>query len=243
MRTGPTRFLLSQGMVLLLLTFSLLQARPSHPLAQDAGASPRKWEVRLLLKADGDYRLEEGGPSAAGYFSFSVHWTGWLEKDDHDYLLYRLDCRLGDWKAREVLSYQDATEVLTTNDFPAKPGFNLKYFIRVGNSLRLDFLVDGLTVPLGRDENAFPLLLPASEQNGQRISLIDYNDGVFQGSNRVEVAEAEIYSGSVNKTYSWAWKNQQWLLKSQRTVFTSQSHQVKVILNIIPLRDRSRQAR
>ncbi|MGB7294690.1 MAG: hypothetical protein WBC70_03805 [Candidatus Aminicenantales bacterium] len=233
----------SRRLALLLLTVPLLQARPSLPYAQDSGASPRRWEVSLRLKADGDYRLEEGGPSAAGYFSFSVQWTGWLEKDDQDYLLYRLDCRLGDWEAREILSLPEGTRVLTTNDFPEKPGFNLKYFIRVGGSLRLDFLVDGLTVPLAQDEDAFPLLLPSSAQNGQKSSLIDYNDGIFKGSNRVELPEAEIYSGPVNKAYSWAWKNQQWLLKRQRTVFTSQSHQVKVNISIIPLRDRPRQAR
>jgi hypothetical protein len=240
MRTGPTRLLFFRGLAGLLLTLGLLQVHPFFSSARGSGASPLKWEVSLRLKADGDYKLEEGGPSATGHFSFSVLWAGWLERDDHDYLLYRLDCRLDDWEAREILSGPDVTKILTTNDFGVKPAFNLKYFIRVGNRLRLDFLVDGLTVPLGREGDAFPLLLPASEQNGRRISLIDYNDGVFEGSNSVEIPEAEIYSGPVTRSYSWSWKNQQWLLKSQRTVFTSQSHRVKVNLTIIPLRECSR---
>ncbi len=201
---------------------------------------PRWWEVKIYLEADGDYKLDEGGPSAVGHFSFAVQWTGWLEKDDHDYLLYRLDCRLCDWEARESFFLPDTTRVLTTNDFPEKPGFNLKYFIRVGDDLRLDFLVDGMAVPLAYSDEAFPLLLPSSEQNDQKKAQIDYNACVIKGSNRVEVPESEIYVGPVKKAYAWTWKNQQWLLKEQRTVLTSQSHQVKVNIAIIPRQKRPR---
>lgn len=220
--------------VLFILALFLLQSRPpfSHP-APPADL-PDWWEVRVRLQAEGDYRLDAGGPSAVGHLAFAVQWTGWLEKDDQDYLLYRLDCRLCDWEARETFFLPEATKVLTTNDFPDKPGFNLKYFIRVGDTLRLDFLIDGLAVPLADGEGVFTLLLPSSQQNDQKCADIHYNDGIIKGSNRVEVPEAEIYSGPVDRAYSWTWKNQQWLLRQQQAVFTSQSHRVQMSLTITP---------
>jgi hypothetical protein len=240
MRTGPKDFLFSGRHVLPLLAFLFLQAPPPALFSQDPGAPPRWWEVNLYLRTDGEFKLDEAGPSAAGHFSFAVRWTGWLEKDDQDYLLYRLDCSLCDWEAQETFFLPETTRVLTTNDFPDKPGFNLKYLIRVGDTLNFDFLVDGMAVPQAHSEDPFPLLLPSSEQNDQKKSETNYNDHVIKGSNRIEVPESEIYSGPVSRAYAWTWKDQKWVLKQQQTVFTSQSHRVKVDLTIIPHKKRPR---
>jgi len=228
----PRRFLLT---VALLLPFS--PSPPSACLPETSlppQHSPQRWEISVALKTDGDYRLDEGGPNFTGHYSFAVRWTGWLEKDDHDYLLYRLDSRLCDWEAQETASFTGNERVLTTNDFQDRPTFALKYIIRDGEDLRLDFIIDRLTVPQASPEDAFPLLLPSSEQNGQRESDVDYNACVIKGSNRVEVPESAIYTGPVARTYIWSWKHQQWLPKERRTVFTSQSHKVEVHLSITP---------
>jgi hypothetical protein len=240
MRAGRRRFSIEGRYFLLLLAFLSLQTRPFDLLPQDRGTPPRWWEITLLLKADGEFKQDEGGPSTVGHFSFAVQWTGWLEKDDHDYVLYRLDCRLCDWEAQETFFLPEAARVLTTNDFPDKPGFSLKYLIRVGDKLNLDFLVDGIAVPQASSDDPFPLLLPSSAQNDQKKSEISYNDCVIKGSNRVEVLESEIYSGPVTRAYAWTWKNQQWELKQQRTVFTSQSHRATVDLTIVPHQKRPR---
>jgi hypothetical protein len=243
MRTGRRCFPFKVRYSLPLLAFLFLQACPSDLLPQDRGAPPRWWEISLLLKTDGEFKLDEGGPSTVGHFSLAVQWTGWLEKDDQDYVLYRLDSRLCDWEAQETFSLPETTRVLTTNDFPDKPAFNLKYLIRVGDNLNLDFLVNGMAVPQANSDDPFPLLLPSSEQNDQKKSEINYNDCVIKGSNRVEVPESELYSGPVTRAYAWTWKNQRWVLKQQRTVFTSQSHRTKVNLTIVPIRKRPRQTR
>ena len=241
MRAGRKQCASITGLSLLFLTALLFLApRPSDLPAQVQDTSPRWWEISLLLRTNGEFKMDEGGPSTVGHFSFSVQWSGWLEKDDHDYVLYRLECRLCDWEAQETFSLPEATRVLTTNDFPDKPEFSLKYLIRVGDNLNLDFLVDGMAVPQADSDDPFPLLLPSSEQNDQKKTEINYNDCVVRGSNRVEVPESEIYSGPVTRSYAWAWKNQRWMLKKQRTVFTSQSHRATVDLTIVPHRKRPR---
>jgi hypothetical protein len=200
---------------------------PQHP--------PQKWEVRIDLKTVGDYRLDEGGPNFSGHYAFAILWTGWLETDDHDYLLYRLDSRLCDWKAQETASLTTGEAVLFTKDFQERPSFALKYIIRNGEDLRLDFIVDPLSVPQASPEDAFPLLLPSSAQNSQRESQVDYNSCVSDGSNQVDLPESAIYAGPVVRTYAWSWKHQEWLPKEKRTAFASQSHNVEVRLSISPV--------
>jgi hypothetical protein len=224
----PGRLLLS---ALVLISFS---GRAPAIFPDARTQTPRWWDVKIDLKTDGDYRLDEGGPAFAGHYSFAVCWRGWLEKDDHDYLLYRLDCRLRDWEARETTFLAESNGALTTEDFQERPAFALKYIIREGDDLRLDFIVGRMAVPQSSPEDSFALLLPSSEQNGQKESQVDYNACVIKGSNRVELPESEIYAGPVAKTFHWAWKHDQWLLHERRTVFASQSHRVEMSVSISP---------
>ena len=230
--SGPFRFLGHLFLPLLALVFLTSRAQSVSPPAPSQ--TPQRWEVSINLKTDGDYKVDEGGPVFAGRYSFAICWTGWLEKEDQDYLLYRLDCRLLKWEAQETASLTDNTGFLTAEDFRERPAFALKYIIRNGDDLCLDFIVDQMAVPQARQEDAFPLLLPSSQQNGQRESQVDYNAHITQGSNRVELPESAIYAGAVARTYTWAWKHQQWLPQERRTVFTSQSHKVEVCLSITP---------
>jgi hypothetical protein len=212
----------------------LLSASGPAPSSQSASPTPQWWKVTLSLKTSGRYQLDQSGSSFAGHYAFVVRWTGFMEKDDNDYLLYRIDCRLDDWQAEETASSPQVNGVLTTNDFKEKPEFILKYILRQGTELHLDFVTAGIIVPQNVCEDTFPLLFPSSEQNAQHESDVDYNAGLSKGSNRIALEEAQIYTGPVSKTYSWSWKHVQWLMKQQRTVFTSQSHDVEVFLAIIP---------
>lgn len=238
MRVRLTASFLSKGFlltsaVLLLLAFRGQTADPPRR-GHSSQHPPKKWEVRVDLKTVGDYRLDEGGPNFSGHYSFAILWTGWLEKDDHDYLLYRLDSRLCDWNAQETTSLTTGEAALSTKDFQERPAFALKYILRNGEDLTLDFIVDPISVPVAGPEDAFPLLLPSSAQNVQHEAQVDYNSGVFEGSNRVELPESMIYAGPVVRTYAWSWKHQEWLPKENRTAFVSQSHTAKVQLSITP---------
>lgn len=234
MRAGAGPFRFMKHLLLPALALTFLSVRALTLSVFDSSQTPQWWEVSINLKTNGDYKLDEGGPTFAGCYSFAIRWTGWLEKDDHDYLLYRFDCHLSDWEAKETAARTENPGFLTAEDFRERPAFALKYIIRDGEDLCLDFIIERMTMPQARPEDAFPLLLPSSKQNGQRESHIDYNAHVIKGSNRVEFPESAIYCGPVAKTYKWAWKYQERLPEERRTVFTSQAHQVEVCLSIIP---------
>jgi hypothetical protein len=223
--TGPTLA------ALLMLAVSVLSPFLSFAAAQEV---PLWWEIVLGLKADGEYKQEGGGSACRGRFRFAFRWTGWMEKDDEDYLLYRFNCELSDWQAEETTTSQGVTNVRLTPDFPVNPSLDLKYIIRRAGRLHLNFIVAGIDVPLPGSEDRWPLLFPSSEENDQHDSLIAYNACLVKGSNRVAQDEKEIYSGSIVRTFAWDWKHQQWLPGQRATRFSSQAHRVEVTLSIIP---------
>lgn len=196
--------------------------------------APLWWEIVLNLKSDGEYRLEGGDSSCGGRFHFYLTWTGWMEKDDGDYLLYRFNCDLSDWRAEETTTSSGVTSVLRTPDFPEKPSLDLKYILRRGGELHLNFIVNAIAVPQSASRDRWPLLFPSSEENDQRGDRVAYNACVAKGSNRVALEEKEIYAGPAERKFAWDWKHQEWLLEQQHNVFNSQTHRVEVSLSIIP---------
>jgi hypothetical protein len=228
---GSLLFCLFPVLTLVFLFLPLFPQASSPPSFRPA---PLWWEIAIDLKTEGEYKLESNNFSYIGNYIFLIRWTGCLEKDDHDYLLYRFDCRLADWKAQETATSPEASGVLTTSDFKEKPSFNLKYILRKGADLCLDFIANGIVVPQDGAEESIELLFPSSEENKQHDFQVDYNTGVTEGSNSVSLKEAEIYAGPVTKDYFWTWKHQQWQLMRQRTVLTAQSHRARVSLSIIP---------
>jgi hypothetical protein len=223
--TGPRRAR-AQALALLGL-FLAAGSAPSQPV-------PGWWEIELTVKADGQYRLESGAAGASGTYSLALRWTGGLEKDDHDYLLYAFKNELLAWEAGETATGPETQAVYTTRDFKNRPEFLMKYILREGDELRLNFAVSGFEVPITETENTFALLLPSSEENDQRGPQGAYNPGVTRGSNRVAVREDEIYRGPVTRRYRWSWRGRQWLPRDRSTSSTSQWHDAVVELRITP---------
>jgi hypothetical protein len=186
------------------------------------------------LGAQGEYRLEGGEGRFIGTYAFAVRWLGSMERDDDDYLLYPLDCELRAWDARETASASNADKFNTTSDFKDRPSFIFNYIFRKGNELHLDFIVNGIVIPQAEAQEKILLLFPSSAENNQRDSEMSYNNFVTKGSNRIALEETEIYAGPLERTYSWTWKNQKWMMKQKQTIFTSHVHEVDVKLVIIP---------
>lgn len=222
------------GLPFLALALFLLRPNFLGTFSAAAQLTPLWWEISIVLKTDGEYKLEGTESHCQGKYSFLIHWKGCLEKDDEDYLLFHVDSRLSDWKAQETVSSPRNTTTLTTPDLKKKPSFSLKYILRRETNLFLNFLVKGIVVPQSGGKDSFFLFFPSSEENGQRHAQVDYNACVVEGSNGVSLEEAEICAGPVTKDYAWTWKYQQWQFRQQLLVLTSQSHRTCVSLLIIP---------
>ncbi|MFQ5721821.1 MAG: hypothetical protein ACE5GI_04960, partial [Candidatus Aminicenantales bacterium] len=169
-----------------------------------------------------------------GTYSFLLLWTGCMEQDMEDYIIYHETSKLVDWKAQEKAEPPGKLELMSEKDFPGKPHFDFHYILRKGKELHFDFQVESFYVPQHSKDYKLYLYLPASEENKMYPLKFNYNDYIIKGSNRVFIIEQEIYRHQLNKTYQWSWKYQKWLKAAGKTVFLSNNHQAQVNLLIIP---------
>jgi len=222
-----------------LILFYLISATFFIPSVDFTAASsdkddPSWWEVKLVLDSKGNYNIREGLFSYPGNYSFSIVWTGFMEKDNGDYILYHEDSKLLHWEAQESSSNPDALTRLFTNDFSGEPSFNMNYVLKREGNIYYDFSVRGLPVPQNESEQKFYLNLPVSEENSERFSAIDYDLCIFKGSNRVFLLEQKIHRKSVKKNFSWKWKYQGWQIGAENPAYLSHAHEVKVEIFVIP---------
>jgi hypothetical protein len=195
---------------------------------------PYFWEIKLVISSTGDYRIYEGERSNVGHFSFVLLWTGCMEQDMDDYLIYHENSELLEWKAQEIAQFPEASQIISEEYFSGKPGFDFHYILRREENLHFDFQVEGFSVPQDKSDHKFYLTLPSSYENMRHFPLIDYNAFLLQGSNSIHIEEEEIYHHPIEKTYCWTWEHRQSLGRKKRPISFINSHDVKVVLTIIP---------
>jgi hypothetical protein len=228
-----TRTAISLTLACLLLSPYILASTECINVSSDKDG-PAWWEVKLVLDSKGDYSVKEGSHFYPGSYSFSIVWTGFMEKDNGDFILYHKDFKLLHWEAQETSSNPDNMNTLFTGDFSDEPLLNMNYILKREGNLYFDFSVKGFFIPQNESEYEFYLNLPVSEENSERFSEIDYDTYVFNGSNRIFLGEQAIYTQSVKKDFSWKWKYQGWQIGAERLVFFSHMHEVKVEIFVIP---------
>jgi len=207
----------------------------SSPLPSSSDQDiPSWWEIRILLISDGNYKVNEGKSAYFGRYSFTILWTGCIEKDEDDFILYYENSELVNFDAEEKGMFPGSIRVITAEDFLDKPTFNLNYILRKGENLYFDFIVNGFLTPQNNSQNKFYLNLPSSEENPLHSSEIDYGSFVTKGSNHIFVVEKDIYIDSVEKKSSWEWKYQKWHMIQNNPVYFSNNHEVKIEITMKP---------
>lgn len=227
-----TRTIISLTLVCLLLSPSILYSA-DHITTSSYEDGPTWWEIKLVLDSKGNYNIREGSHSYPGNYSFTIVWTGFMEKDNGDFILYHEDSKLLHWEAQESSSNPDAMNTLFTVDFPDEPFLNMNYVLKREGNLHFDFSVNGFAIPQNESRHKYYLNLPVSEENSERFSEIDYDSYVFKGSNRIFLDEQKIYIKSVKKEFSWKWKYQGWQIGTERLVHLSHIHEVSVEIFVI----------
>lgn len=195
---------------------------------------PRWWDVELGLTVKGQYSVREADAAYAGEFLFKVAWSGSMEKDDSDYLLYHSGLETLGWEAREKVSSGAYQKVLTEKDFDDRPVFRMNYVLNENGILRFNFVVEGFPVPRSGAGEKFDLIFPASKKDEGAASPSGYDVSVANGSNEVAFEEKTIRSGPAQRTFSWEWKRYQPSFGQGIGVVLFSSHKAEVKITITP---------
>ncbi|NIM58844.1 MAG: hypothetical protein GTO16_07880 [Candidatus Aminicenantes bacterium] len=226
--------------LLILLFISLLSVphllQPAYSFLYSTSDQPVPlwWEIKILLSSSGTYKIEEGDSSYTAHYGFELLWTGCMEKDNGDYLLYYENSELISFDAEETGIYPEYTKIIHTDDFQDKPSIKLNYILRKGENLHFDFFVKSFPVPKNKSKHKYQLCLPASKENSLRSSKIDYNSHIIQGSNLIFLEEKEIFLDTVEKKFFWRWSYQKPKIPQSMPAFFFNSHDVIVEISIEP---------
>ena len=147
---------------------------------KEQSPSPSWWEISIRVKASGSYTIKERKEPIQGAYSFILLWTGCMEEDMEDYIIYHETSKLLEWKAQEKAFSFDKVKLLSEKDFSGKPHFDFHYILRKGNKLHFDFQVESFYIPQNQQQYEFYLYLPASEENKMYPSEFNYNDYILK---------------------------------------------------------------
>ncbi len=215
----------------LVLWLPLLLTAWTHS-AFEVKKEPLWWEIRLVLTAEGEYRTQEGETRYSGEYQLGILWTGTMERDADDFRLFHAHSKILSWDAKETADPPQSGKILTTREFEVCPEFRMQYILKKEGLLHFAFLVSGFLAPRSASTNKLFIDLPASAENHQPASEIDYGSHITHGSNRISLDEHAILGADFEKNFTWRWAHQQWFLKHEKTVFLSNRHNAEVNISI-----------
>ncbi|MBN1222046.1 MAG: hypothetical protein JXB23_02265 [Candidatus Aminicenantes bacterium] len=191
------------------------------------------WEVNLLLSSKGKYKYKQPRATYAGKYTYAFLWTGCLEQDQEDFILYHEDSDLLQWEPQEKKETPTGTKTVSAKDFLGKPCFELNYILTKGENLFFDFMVYGIKVPQFCSKKAVYLHFPASKEKANAPTDIDYDLYVYKGTNQVVIDKIMLLKDCTKKKFHWAWQHQKWFDIEKKDSYLFQAHEVDVEVSII----------
>jgi hypothetical protein len=213
LRNGKT----AAALPLLLAAISL----GAFPQIISPAASRRN--IQMTITAKGEYELT-GRTRATGRYALTFLWSGQIENEGDDYLLLHESCVLKKWEAEEQSNGPGGVRILSTGDFDELPELLVRYFLKTGDIVRVNFVIRGFDVPRSAPPESFYLDMPASEENDGREFGLNYKLFLESGSNSIALDGEDIRKGGVEKTFHWTWKH--------RTVVQTNQHEADVKIAI-----------
>jgi hypothetical protein len=191
------------------------------------------WEIIIWLTSNGTYTLEEEETSYLGKYAYTIQWSGCMEQDGQDFILYYENSELLKWKPQERKKQSGIPEKIITNKFSEKPSFAFNYILTKNENIHFDFLIHGFHVPQQDQNHRYYLHFPASKENSYHPTDIAYNLHIYKGSNQVYILRDDLLDESIKKNFHWSWKRHSSAGSAQESSFLSHSYDVDVEISIL----------
>ena len=218
------------------LGLAVLAFLPAPSRAAPGEERPGWWDVRIRLETRGRYALTRDAAEYAGDYAYEAVWTGSMERDDPDYLLYHASLETVRWEMKERSRRDGSDTLLSEKDFPVRPVFRMNYVLVEEGRLFFFFTVEGFPVPRNDSPEKFALVLPCSRKEAAASAAAGYDDAVSEGSNDVSLDAKELRDGPFKRVFRWAWKRYQPSSSPPPAGPFLSTHEAKVTLVISPRR-------
>jgi hypothetical protein len=206
---------------------------PSRKNLRTAERKEYWWEIKILLESKGKYKYKESKTAFAGKYAYTILWTGCIERDQQDFILYHEETDLIHWEPMEKKLSADSEKSREIKKFSGEPSFELHYILRSGKNLRFDFLVKGFDIPQHCSTKKAYLHLPASKGNTDNPTDLDYDLYISKGSNNVEISRDILDQESVKKEFQWTWQHGKQFGSGEGAPYLFHYHDVDVEVSVI----------
>lgn len=191
------------------------------------------WEILIQLTSKGVYTLEEAKTTYTGRYGYSIQWSGCMEQDGEDFILYHENSELLRWEPQEKKKQSGIPEIKRTKKFSEKPSFAFNYILTKDENIHFDFLIQGFRVPQQGQNPRYYLHLPASKENSYHPTDIAYNLHIYKGSNQVYFSKDDLLNESSKKDFHWSWKRHSSTGTGEESAFLTHSYDVDVEISIL----------
>ena len=173
----------------------------------------------MVMAVKGNYRYGNSSNGFKGDFSFKVHLSEGMERDNGDYIIYHGKQDLLGLKWKEIIYKGKKVKEETDLSEKITPVIKLNYVVRSEGKIYFDIEISPESVPHDEMTRKIKLLLPRSAEN-QRLHWKDrYNSSVRKGSNHVIIDDIRIYQkDEAAKTFKWSWRRKKQIWMNSHTV-------------------------
>jgi hypothetical protein len=194
---------------------------------------PSWWEVSLSLTVKGSYVIEGGDAPLHGEFTCLARWTGTIELDENDFLLYLLKTEVLEWRLEEKAGPPKEESLLLAQEISKAPHLRLNYILREGSDLRFDYEFSEVSVPLHASPVKANLEFPRSSGHVALSPGLGYGSGVSRGSNQVVIHGSDLERRAAERTFSWKWQREKRIPGNSGTFLLTQRHTAEAVVALV----------
>jgi hypothetical protein len=212
-------------LLVLALAAALSFSRPSP--------GPSWWEVSLSVTVKGSYVIEGGEAPLHGEFTCLARWTGTIESDENDFLLYLLKTEVLEWRLAEKAVLPKGESLLLVQETSEAPHLRLNYVLREGSDLRFDYEFREVSVPLHASPVKANLEFPRSSGHAVLSPGSGYGSCVSRGSNRIVIPGSDLERRNAERTFSWKWQREKRITGDFGTLLLTQRHTAEAVVALV----------
>jgi hypothetical protein len=194
---------------------------------------PSWWEVSLSITVKGGYIIEGAGTPLRGEFNCCALWTGTLELDENDFLLYHFKTEVLEWRLAEKSGLPKGESVLLAQKTSETPHLRLNYVLREGSDLRFDYEFREISIPLHASPVKANLEFPRSSGHVALSPGSSYGSGVGRGSNQVVIRGSDLERRAAERTFSWEWQREKRIAGDSGTFLVTQHHTAEAVVALV----------
>gem|GEM_PF-931348 len=195
----------------------------SFPEVQTAGEQGQFWQVTLRLQVQGDFRTGQAA-GKGGVYLLEAGWSGFLEEDGPDFIIYHLGSQLRRWEVRTA-------DGQPWPDPIPSPGLKLDYVEGKEEEINFYYSFDPEVIDCPADPagHRIKLVLPDVPWSRVLEKMPWFKRKIISGQRTIELQRSQLTGREIRKEFNWI---EEASLQDSSQLTVSQRSRIKIFLEL-----------